>query len=113
MRRARPVHEEPEELDTAGPFPIKWVQYKNARCLYIGKHLFGVVSPTPHTPHRAVKDTWVGNVNVAGICGPVSYGSNPIVVQNEIKQKAMAWLAGFKEKAPEPVGMEEQTRRRR
>ena len=122
IRRQR-VNEEParisrkreqtQPLDTAGPFPVKWVQYKTSRCLYIGKHLFGIVSPAPPSPHIAAAHTWVGNVNVAGICGPVAYGSNAVSVQNEIKRKAMEWLAGFTEHAPEAVGVEEHRGRRR
>lgn len=120
LRRSRPENSREEhgewhkELDTSGPFPVRWVQWNDTRCLYIGKHLFGTVSPCAKAPHLHKDAKWAGNVHVTGICGPVAYGDNPVVVQNEVKKKAMEWLAGFKEEAPAPVGgKEEHTRRKR
>lgn len=111
---ARVTRTRPAAREVPDRFPVKWVQYKTSRCLYIGRHLFGIVSFGDAKHRGGMK--WIGNVQIPGCVGPVAYGDSELKVMHEIKHKAMEWLDGLNGEAPAPVSVQEEqkkTRRRR
>lgn len=102
VRRSRPeksaeCREYPEPIEN---IRIKWIDYKGDKILYVGSHYFGHVGRA-HSSHLGTRARFVGNVQIPGCVGPVSYGDTVAAVMRDVKNKAMEWLEGLTKEPPE------------